>query len=106
MGRNICFRPDRDFVDRLENYMAVHHIEDKSEAMRKICEEWATQKRNLEVYKDLVNKKFPKTPDTATVKTCPLGQKFNNKQEQEYFCSMCKTKTPVEYNRCQASQGG
>lgn len=105
--RNLCFRPEQTFLDRLENYMAIHHIEDKSEAMRQICEEWITLKHDIETYKDLVKKLSKKKVESPKPQTCMMGKTFESKQAQDSFClNVCRNKTPTTYLECQSRKGG
>lgn len=105
---NLCFKPTEEFLSRIENYMAINHITDKSEAMRKICHEWAENKRDLETLRDYIRTIQPQqtAPSRLKLKECPMTNRtFATLGEQEYFCKFCKKRTPETYETCQ-SKGG
>lgn len=76
MPETIGFRPTKEFWDRLENYMAIHHLNDKSEAMRAICKEWHEQKRELETLRDHLKKKAPQLTETMKPIKQPIKQRI------------------------------
>lgn len=81
--------------------MAIQHISDKSEAMRKICEEWADQKRDLETLRTYVKQKFPQAPKTLKPSECHRGLKFSGSADQQLACRKCNLNHPQKYEICQ-----
>lgn len=101
MPKTIGFRPTKEFLDRLKQYMATHHINDRSDAIRAILKECHDQKKELETFRNHLKKKSPQPQETMKPTDCLKGLKFMPK-DQHYFCDViCKKKTPDVYRACQ-----
>jgi len=104
MPKTIGFRPTREQRDRIDNYMAIQHISDKSEAMRKILDEWIDQKRELETLRNYLKQKSPQPPETIKP-SCIRGLTFSGVADKQLQCRKCHLNYPDQFKECQEVRG-
>lgn len=84
--------------------MAIHHLNDKSDAIRQILEEWHDQKKELETLRDYLKTHSAQPKETMKPTDCLRGLKFQPK-DQHYFCGRCKREHFDKYQACQELKG-
>jgi len=101
----VCFTLTSPQLDRLENYMVIHHIPIRADAMNDIFDEWIKDKQELETLRTYIKDKFPETKKTLEPQECLRGMKFSGNADQVLKCRNCNRDYHDHYIECQKMKG-